>query len=107
MVEDEIRDLRESLKQEGTMELSAERVVPDLRMRMWYVPELDLPAAGCVLKGATLLVIGPADGKGEMVPPSDGGYDGDAAEKAVFAEAEKEIVKMKKRSSYVMEMTSF
>ena len=36
MVEDEIRDLRESLKQEGAMELSTERVVSDLRMRMWY-----------------------------------------------------------------------
>ncbi|MED6208237.1 hypothetical protein PIB30_043208 [Stylosanthes scabra] len=107
MAEDEIRDLRESLNEEGAMELSAERVVPDLRMRMWYVPELELPAARCMLKGATLLVIGPANSKGEMVPPADVGYDGDAAEKALFAEAQSEIVKMKKRSSYVMEMTSF
>ncbi|XP_057723358.1 F-box protein At5g46170-like [Arachis stenosperma] len=107
MGEDEIRDLRESLKEEGATELTAERVVPDLRMRMWYAPELELPAARCVLKGATLLVIGPANSKEEMVPPADIGYDGDAAEQALFAEAQREIVKMKKRSCYVMEMTSF
>ena len=28
------------------MELSPERVVPDLRMRMWYVLELELPVEG-------------------------------------------------------------
>lgn len=63
------------------------------------------------MEGATLLVIGPADD--EVVSAAeeeevgiDGGFDGDAAEKAMYGEAEREIMKRKEKSSYVMEMTS-
>lgn len=112
MEEGEIRDLRDSLKRDCAAMMSPEtNVVPDLRMTMWYVPELELPVSGCVMEGATLLVIGPADE--EMVSGAeeevggDGGFDGDAAEKAMFGEAEREILKRKEKSSYVMEMTSF
>ena len=111
MDEEDIVQLRDSLQgdENGTASLlTVERVVPDLRMKMWYVPELELPVSGCVLEGATLIVISPV---GEMtaaatkVGGADSGFDGDEAEMAVFEEAESEIVK--KKSSYVMEMTSF
>ena len=37
--------------------VDSERVVPDLRMTMWYAPKLELPVSGCVLKGVMLIVI--------------------------------------------------
>ena len=111
MDEEDIVQLRDSLKGDdsgmGSL-LTVERMVPDLRMKMWYVPELELPVSRCVLKGATLIVISPA---GEVTAAAtkgggaDSGFDGDEAEMAVYEEAESEIVK--KKRSYVMEMTSF
>lgn len=108
MEERELEELRDLLMEEdGAASFRPERrVVPDLRMRMWYEPELKLPESGCVMKGATMLVISPT---GEMMAApengGDGGFDGDEAERAVFGEAEREIAK--KKSSHVMEMTSF
>nr|GMD19257.1 F-box protein At4g18380-like [Ipomoea batatas] len=35
--------------------------VPALKIKMWIAEELELPEAGCVMKGATLVVIRPAE----------------------------------------------
>ena len=96
MDEEEIVQLRESLNGDDSgaaSSLTVERVVPDLRMKMWYVPELELPVSRCVLKGATLIVISPA---GEVTTAAtkaggaDSGFDGDEAEMIVYEEAESE-----------------
>ncbi|XP_044477723.1 F-box protein At4g18380-like [Mangifera indica] len=85
--------------------------VPDLSITLWYAPELELPVSGYRMKGATLVVIRPVD-DGELMRKglSDGelmgsGFDGDHGEEIVFAEAVKEMMKMKK--SYMMTMNSF
>lgn len=92
-------------------ESSLERsLIPDLGMKMWYVPRMVLPTCGWVMEGATLVVIRPLD-HGMMGKGLDGGdcdlmgFDGDEEEREIFGEAVSEIVKTKK--TYVMEMTSF
>lgn len=62
MAEDEIRDLKESLKEEEEKE--CERVVPELLLKMWHTPLLELPVAECTWEEATLIVIGSMDGHG-------------------------------------------
>lgn len=97
------------------LESSLERsLIPDLGMKMWYVPMMVLPTCGWVLEGATLVVIKPLD-RGVMGKGSDGcdcdllvgggGFDGDEEEREILDEAVRQMVKMKK--TYVMEMTSF
>ncbi|KAF3454294.1 hypothetical protein FNV43_RR04741 [Rhamnella rubrinervis] len=122
MEEEELAELRTSLNssmetgsspESSSMERS---MIPDLSMKLWYAPQLELPASGYVMKGATLIAIRPLEdgtvnrkGKdvGDHVLGSVAGFDcGDDEEhKAVIGEAVREMVKMKK--TYVMEMTSF
>ncbi|KAK4779560.1 hypothetical protein SAY87_015666 [Trapa incisa] len=92
-------------------------VVPDLKMKLWFVPQMELPETGYVMKGATVVVIRPANDKkecwvddGEYSYPCDwlGKGGGDERDKA-FREAMSEMRKIMKvkRSFTTMEMNSF
>ncbi|OIT08329.1 PREDICTED: F-box protein At1g30200-like [Nicotiana attenuata] len=84
--------------------------VPALKVKMWYVPELELPAKGCMMKGATLVVVKPVE---EWSKADDGkdlvaggfGFAGEGKEENVLNEVAKELVKLKR--SYSLEMNSF
>ena len=113
MGEEQFAELRSNLENDVSsmaLESSLERsIIPDLNMKLWYVPQLELPGSGCVIKGATLVVIRPLDHskKGPMDDADllGGGFDGNEEESAILGEAVREMMKMKK--TYVMEMTSF
>ncbi|XP_027079432.1 F-box protein At5g46170-like [Coffea eugenioides] len=83
--------------------------LPPLRMKMWYVPDLTLPASGFVMKGATLAVIKPIkEGNKEVERGADwvvNAFDGEGEEEKVFGEAVRKLLKMKR--SYTLEMNSF
>ncbi|XWS73614.1 hypothetical protein CRYUN_Cryun02cG0143700 [Craigia yunnanensis] len=102
MVKEEIVEMRNSMNSEqDTLESSSlERTpVPELNMKLWYLPMLELPESGYVMRGATL-VIRPVDGSDSMVGSLDLEGDGEA-----FSEAVREMIKVKK--SYLMTMSSF
>ncbi|WCJ28913.1 F-box family protein [Euphorbia peplus] len=103
---DEIAEMRASMKS-TSVELRSN--VPDLKMKLWYVPVLKLPESGGVMRGATVVVIKPVAGKGDEEEEDGGeglGFDGEEDEKDGFEEAVKEIVKMNK-NHYVMTVNSF
>ena len=110
MVEQQLVDLRNTVKNssEEVLESSLERTpIPNLCMKLWYVPEMELPASGFAMKGLTLVLIKPASersiSEGDLLL---GDLDGeDDEEKAVFGEAMREIVKRK--MMFMMEMSSF
>ncbi|XVF04815.1 hypothetical protein REPUB_Repub05bG0117900 [Reevesia pubescens] len=111
MGKEELFDMRSSMmnsEQETLMESSSlERTrVPELSMKLWYLPMLELPESGYVMRGATLVLIKPVDGmvekrnSGLMVGSLDLESDGQP-----FSEAVREMIKVKK--SYLMTMSSF
>jgi hypothetical protein len=106
MVEQQLVELRNTMKFENSPERTP---IPNLCMKLWYVPVMELPASGCVMKGLTLVLIKPASGVTERrISEGDsflGDFDGEDDEKAVFAEAMREIVKRK--MAFMMEMSSF
>ncbi|KAF2311799.1 hypothetical protein GH714_026788 [Hevea brasiliensis] len=106
---DQITDMRNALKSLATKESSTERSrVPDLSMKLWYVPVLELPETGFSMKGATLVVIRPVDGEIRDLSDDHGdfsGFDGEESENKAFDEAVREMMKMRK--NYVMTMSSF
>lgn len=119
MREEEIAELRRSFESEAAdakAAAEAERSrVPDLRMKLWYAPELELPESGYVMKGATMVLIAPASEVGEKGKAKEGGdladamesvsFEGADGEEEAFGEAVKEMRKMKK--TYMLEMNSF
>ncbi|KAM7523436.1 hypothetical protein LguiA_013338 [Lonicera macranthoides] len=88
----QVGDLRDIGIEPGTELLERSRV-PKLRMKLWYVPELEVEG-GLVMKGATLVVIRPIiegekrRSRGSMSSSSDGdlvkGAFGDQEEKIFF-----------------------
>ncbi|KAL3347506.1 hypothetical protein AABB24_021264 [Solanum stoloniferum] len=84
--------------------------MPALKVKMWYSPELELPEGGCVMKGATLVVIKPVEewskaaDSGDLVAKGFG-FAGDGKEEEVFDEVARELVKLER--SYSLEMNSF
>ncbi|GMP91351.1 hypothetical protein CsSME_00042088 [Camellia sinensis var. sinensis] len=114
MKREQIEELRSKVNSSAELELSPmlERTpLPALKMKLWYVPVIELPASGCVMRGATLLVIRPVDGE-KKVEESDGDLvervwngEGGGGEEEVFSEAVWEM--MKKKKSYTLEMNSF
>ncbi|KAJ6984629.1 protein CHROMATIN REMODELING 5-like isoform X2 [Populus alba x Populus x berolinensis] len=109
MGKDEVAEIRNSMKSMvASTDSSLERTrVPDLSMKLWYVPVLELPENGYIIRGATLAVLRPND-DGQIGNGSKSdlfGFDGEESEKKAFNEAVREIVKMKK--SYLMTMDSF
>lgn len=119
MREEEIAELRRSFESEAADAKAAERSsrVPDLRMKLWYAPELELPESGYVMRGATMVLIAPASEVGEKGKgkAKEGGdladviesvsFEGADGEEAAFGEAVREMRKMKK--TYMLEMNSF
>jgi hypothetical protein len=110
MVEQQLVELRNTVKNssEEALESSLERTpIPNLCMKLWYVPEMELLASGFTMKGLTLVLIKPASersiSEGDLLL---GDLDGeDDEEKAVLGEAMREIVKRK--MTFMMEMSSF
>jgi len=58
-VEQQLVELRNTMKFENSPERTP---IPKLCMKLWYVPVMELPASGCVMKGLTLVLIKPASG---------------------------------------------
>lgn len=88
--------------------------VPALKMKMWIAPELELPEEGCVMKGATLVVIRPVEGWSTAEQEENAGalelvrkveQEVGEKEERVFAEAAMKLMKLKR--SYTLEMNSF
>ena len=105
MARGDVRDLRESLKQERLLwellkrgHASSKCVSPELLLRLWYAHLLELPTFRCDWVLPILFVIEPSGDNKEMeslVEENEGvgsGFDGDSEEKAMFAEVEREIM---------------
>ncbi|KAI3518224.1 hypothetical protein L1887_06728 [Cichorium endivia] len=61
MTERQVVELREEVGSRPDVDVEAGRTkVPAVTIKMWYVTVLELPESGCVMKGATLVVIRPA-----------------------------------------------
>ncbi|XP_076907496.1 F-box protein At5g46170-like [Bidens hawaiensis] len=96
MTEKQVVELRSTM----AGELDRTRV-PAVTIKMWYMPMLELPESGGVMKGATLAVIRPtAAAKDDDVRLASGAFEEDFA-----AEAVRKLVDNKK--SYTLEMNSF
>ncbi|PHT93829.1 hypothetical protein T459_01711 [Capsicum annuum] len=84
--------------------------IPALKVKMWYVPELEMVRERCVMKGATLVVVKPveewskADDGGDLVAKGFG-FVGEGKEGKVFDEVARELVKLER--CYSLEMSSF
>uniref|UniRef100_A0A6N2L2H1 F-box domain-containing protein n=1 Tax=Salix viminalis TaxID=40686 RepID=A0A6N2L2H1_SALVM len=108
MGKDEVAEIRNSIKSMVATDSSLERTrVPDLSMRLWYAPVLELPENGYIMRGATLVVLRP-NGDGQIGNGKKSGlfgFDGEECERKAYSEAAREMMKMKK--SYLMTMESF
>ncbi|KAL6998839.1 hypothetical protein U1Q18_040953 [Sarracenia purpurea var. burkii] len=112
---EQVEHLRSNLTSAAQLESSSSpdrTPVPALKMTLWHVPVLELPVSGCVMKGATLLVIKPvyganvAERDGDLVGRVwDGEEEVKEAETMMFGEAAREMMKNKK--TYTLEMNSF
>ncbi|KAK1421577.1 hypothetical protein QVD17_24023 [Tagetes erecta] len=107
MNEKQVMELKEELRvpmdtiYDGVMERTK---VPAVTIKMWYMPVLELPESGGVMKGATLAVIRPTtvsrvDKDGD-VSLAVGAFGEDFTMEAV-----RKLIDMKK--SYTLEMNSF
>ncbi|CAH9134560.1 unnamed protein product [Cuscuta epithymum] len=119
MNSEQIEDMRVNFCAKKTNEEAGNWVydrtrVPALKMKMWITPELVLPEKGCVMEGATLVVVQPAEGWNtaeeeestgvvDLVRKMDQALGHE--EERVFVEAAKKLMKLKR--SYTLEMNSF
>ncbi|XP_038878549.1 F-box protein At4g18380-like isoform X2 [Benincasa hispida] len=108
MEEKEVMELRESMKSSLSSSIGASSVqrtvIPDLKMEMWHVPVLDLPAAGFVMTAATLVVIRPSGGGIGLDGLDSIGdeFDDEEREKlGVYGEAVRKLMKLKR--NYALE----
>ncbi|KAA8544551.1 hypothetical protein F0562_022590 [Nyssa sinensis] len=86
MTEEQIEELRSYAKSSVKLDSLERSQVPALKMKLWYVPVLELPESGCVMKGATLVVIRPVDAPTGVESDGDlltGAFDGAEEEKAL------------------------
>ncbi|XP_057790245.1 F-box protein At1g30200-like [Salvia miltiorrhiza] len=112
MNKEQIEEIRQSSKGKGHEMAESRSRVPALRMKMWYLDQLEVPGSAKVMEGATLVVIRPAGGGGaedegsrsdaEMVADAFGGEEGEGK---VMGEAVRKLMVAKK--CYVLEMNSF
>lgn len=106
MTERQVVELREDVSSttEVDVDVEAERTkVPAVMIKMWYLPVLELPESGCVMKGATLAIIRPAVtavDKDDDVRLAMGAF-----EEQCMGEAVRKLIERKK--SYTLEMNSF
>ncbi|KVI08022.1 F-box protein At1g22220-like [Cynara cardunculus var. scolymus] len=102
MTERQVVELRKEMNSTAVVE--PERTeVPAVTIKMWYVPVLELPESGCVMKGATLAVIRPA--VTAMEKDDDVSLAMGAFEEKCMGEAVRKLIDRKK--SYTLEMNSF
>ncbi|MBA0587716.1 hypothetical protein E1A91_D09G126900v1 [Gossypium mustelinum] len=103
MGKEELVEMRNSIdtKQEASSSSMERSPIPEVNMKLWYLPMLDLPDSGYVMKGATLVLIRPVV-DGMIENNSDDPLVGD---EKPFSEAVREMIKVKK--SYLMTMSSF
>lgn len=108
MGQEQIEKLRNLVNSSVVSESPLERTrVPDLSIRLWYLPELELPVSGYVMEGATLVVIRPVEWVKGINGDADilaGAFEGEEDGK-MLGEAVRATVT--KKSSYLMEMNSF
>lgn len=105
MTERQVVELRNEMSSTTATVVEPERTkVPAVTIKMWYVPVLELPESGCVMRGATLAVIRPAAvaavGKDDDVSLAMGAFGEKCMEEAV-----RKLIERKK--SYTLEMNSF
>ncbi|CAI0541411.1 unnamed protein product [Linum tenue] len=121
MGKDEILELRDSVSSssmnvgdnDSSNSTMGRSRVPDLKLRMWYLPELEMKETGYSMTGATLIEIRPAgagDGEGrgdglKLVGDVNGDGDDDGEVSKACGEAVREMMKMKR--CYVITMNSF
>ncbi|KAE8674941.1 RNA-binding KH domain-containing protein [Hibiscus syriacus] len=92
----EMRNSMNLLQQESSLSSMERSPLPELNMKLWYLPVLELPESGYVMKGTTLVFIKPVvDG---MIENDDG--DPLVGNEKPFSEAVREMIKVKK--SYLM-----
>ncbi|XP_039022963.1 F-box protein At1g30200-like [Hibiscus syriacus] len=97
----EMRNSMSLLQRESSLSSMERSPVPELNMKLWYLPVLELPESGYVMKGATLAFIKPViDG---MIENDEG--DPLVGNEKPFSEAVREMIKVKK--SYLMTVSSF
>ncbi|XP_019163458.1 PREDICTED: F-box protein At4g18380-like [Ipomoea nil] len=106
---EELRRYKEKTKDEVMAD--DRRRVPALKIKMWIAAEMEVAEAGCVMKGATLVVIRPAEQEDsgqvtQLVRKAEQelGLEVDGRRR-LFAEAANKLVKLKR--SYTLEMNSF
>lgn len=107
MGKEEIVEMRDSIMNSSEEETSPfplkRSPVPEMKMKLWYLPMVELPESGYVMRGATLVLIRPVDsmdGSLELEGDHHNHGHGDA-----FSEAVREMIKVK--NSYLMTMSSF
>uniref|UniRef100_A0A7N0VF53 F-box domain-containing protein n=1 Tax=Kalanchoe fedtschenkoi TaxID=63787 RepID=A0A7N0VF53_KALFE len=102
MGEADISEMRRSIAESAPeAENSAERSrIPALKMKMWHAAELELPECGMVMRGATVVVIGAADGGGAELNEQG------VLEEEIYGEAAR-VIRKKVSQSYSLEMEAF
>lgn len=103
MGEEQFKELRRSMNPTAPVERT---MVPAVRVKLWHVPVLELPASGRVMNGATLIVIRPAERTMKMESEDEGlgdCFEGEEEEEDL-REAVREMLKEKK--PYKIEMDS-
>ncbi|XVF47302.1 hypothetical protein PTKIN_Ptkin03bG0099000 [Pterospermum kingtungense] len=104
----EMRNCRSSSSEQETSSLMERTPVPEMNMKLWYVPMVELPESGYVMRGATLVLIRPvADDHGMIHEKRNIGDSMEYLEDdgKAFSEAVREVIKVNK--SYLMTMSSF
>ncbi|KAI3812116.1 hypothetical protein L1987_16822 [Smallanthus sonchifolius] len=102
MTEKQVVELRKEINSLTAVELDRTKV-PAVTIKMWYMPLLELPESGGVMKGATLAMIRPtvmAVEKDDDVALAVGAFG-----ENFTAEAVRKLIDTKK--SYTLEMNSF
>ncbi|KAI3746464.1 hypothetical protein L6452_08898 [Arctium lappa] len=104
MTERQVVELRKEMMNSTTVVEPERTKVPAVTIKMWYLPVLELPESGCVMRGATLAVIRPAVTTA-VEKDDDVSLAMGAFEEKCMGEAVRKLIDRKK--SYTLEMNSF
>lgn len=105
MGEEQLEELRRSTNPLVPVQRT---MVPEVGVKLWYAPVLELPASGLVMKGATLIVIRPIDRRLKKMENEyeglEGCFKGPEQNEEGLREAVRKMLKEKK--PYMMEIDS-
>lgn len=105
MSERQVVELRNEMMSSNADIVELERTkVPAVTIKMWYMPMLELPECGAVMRGATLAVIRPTEAAATRKDDDFSLAMGAFGEKCMV-EAVRKLIEKKK--SYTLEMNSF